>query len=182
MRTRRTPTTATGAVAAALVITLTGCGDTDTTDSSPPDTADTEDAPEDTDSADADTTDTDTAGDADAVEDTPDTPEDTEDAGADSDVEITSHGHADHHLWGPDSYVVAYEITNSGDEAASYFVAIEFFDGDGDWIGGTGVTADHLGPGKSTEADTAPLDVEIDHGDIADIADAQIGQVDRTAD
>jgi hypothetical protein len=99
---------------------------------------------------------------------------------ATEDVEIVRAGVMDHDVWGPGSYVVEYEITNNGQEAADYFVQLEFLDADGDLLGTTGVTADQLGPGKTNAGDTAPLDAEIDNGTLADIRDVRVSEVDRT--
>ncbi|MFC7791339.1 FxLYD domain-containing protein [Streptomyces cinereoruber] len=110
---------------------------------------------------------TDDAGEAPAVE------------GA-KDVKIVKSGVEDHPTWGPKAYVVRYEITNHGDEAANYFVQLEFLDADGDVLGSTGVTADKLGPGKTSRGDSAPLDVEIQNGKISDIRSVRVSQVDRT--
>ncbi|MBN3932031.1 hypothetical protein IQ279_20785 [Streptomyces verrucosisporus] len=100
--------------------------------------------------------------------------------GAGRDVEITASGVRDHDTWGENAYVVEYRITNSGEEAANYFVGLEFLDADGDVLGSTGVTADKLGPGKSKKGETAPLDVEIENGELADIRDVRVAMVDRT--
>lgn len=99
---------------------------------------------------------------------------------ATGDVTIVHAGVMDHDVWGPGAFVVEYEITNSTDEAQNYFASIEFLDADGDVLGSTGVTADQLGPGKTHSGDTAPLPVEIDNGEMADIVEARVSLVDRT--
>lgn len=99
---------------------------------------------------------------------------------ATGDVEIVRAGVMDHDVWGPGSYVVEYEITNNSSEPADYFVQLEFLDADGDVLGTTGVTADQLGPGKTSIGDTAPLDAEIENGTLADIHDVRVSEVDRT--
>ncbi|MFF1962955.1 hypothetical protein ACFVW5_04905 [Streptomyces sp. NPDC058232] len=96
------------------------------------------------------------------------------------DVTIVRSGVEDHEVWGPGAYVVHYKITNSGKGAADYFAQLEFLDADGDVLGTTGVTADKLGPGKSKQADTAPLESEIENGKPSDIRDVRVTQVDRT--
>lgn len=101
-------------------------------------------------------------------------------AGASKDVKIVSSGVKDHETWGPKAFVVAYEITNHGDEAASYFAQLEFLDADGDVLGSTGVTADKLGPGKTHKGDIAPLEAEITNGKPGDIKSVRVSQVDRT--
>ncbi|MFD8592315.1 FxLYD domain-containing protein [Streptomyces sp. NPDC059637] len=106
--------------------------------------------------------------------------EDEEAAAAMRDVEITGSGVEDHDVWGPGAYVVRYKVTNGGNEAADYFVGLEFLDKDGDVLGSTGVTADKLGPGKTKEADAAPLEAEIENGEIADIRSVRVSEVQRT--
>lgn len=96
------------------------------------------------------------------------------------DVKIVRSGFEDHDVWGPDSYVVEYEITNGGKDAANYFVGLEFLDSDGDVLGSTGVTADKLGAGKSNRGDTAPLEAEITNGDLGDIRSVRVSDVERT--
>lgn len=95
-------------------------------------------------------------------------------------VKIVKSGFRDHDVWGPDAYVVEYEITNKGNDAADYFVQLEFLDVDGDRLGTTGVTADKLGAGKSKKADTAPLDAEIENGEMTDIKSVKVVEVQRT--
>ncbi|MEV0322362.1 hypothetical protein ACIBKX_28215 [Streptomyces sp. NPDC050658] len=96
------------------------------------------------------------------------------------DVALTRKGREKHEVWG-DTYVFHWKITNSGKEAADYFAQVEFFDKDGDFLGSTGITAERLGPGKSSKGDSAPLDAEITNGKIADIADAKVAEVTRTS-
>lgn len=109
--------------------------------------------------------------------------DDSEDtAGAEhlDDVKITKSGVEDHETWGPGAYVVHYKVTNHGDDAASYYAGLEFLDSDGDVLGTTGITADKLGAGKSKSGDTSPLPVEIENGEITDIKDVRVSEVDRT--
>ncbi|ESP95899.1 hypothetical protein B591_29749 [Streptomyces sp. GBA 94-10 4N24] len=96
------------------------------------------------------------------------------------DVELGEAGFQDHDVWGPGAYVTPYSITNRGDGAASYFVGLEFLDADGDVLGSTGVTADKLGPGKTSKGDTAPLEAEIQNGELADIRSVRVSTVERT--
>lgn len=104
-----------------------------------------------------------------------------EDAPAASrDVRIVSSGVEDHETWGPRAFVVRYEVTNGGGEAADYFAQFEFLDADGDVLGSTGVTADKLGAGKTHKGDTAPLPAEITNGDLADIKKVRVSTVERT--
>ncbi|MGW1318550.1 hypothetical protein [Streptomyces sp. NPDC002426] len=106
--------------------------------------------------------------------------EDAPAAKAPKDATIVGSGFEDHETWGPGAYVVRYEITNSGDEAADYFVGLEFLDADGDVLGSTGVTADKLGPGKTNKGDTAPLESEISNGPMSAIKSVRVSEVDRT--
>ncbi|MFF3096762.1 hypothetical protein [Streptomyces cyaneofuscatus] len=91
-----------------------------------------------------------------------------------------SSGVEDHETWGPQAFVVRYEVTNGGGEAADYFAQFEFLDADGDVLGSTGVTADKLGAGKTHKGDTAPLPAEITNGDLADIKKVRVSTVERT--
>ncbi|MEU3556133.1 FxLYD domain-containing protein [Streptomyces fragilis] len=95
------------------------------------------------------------------------------------DARILESGFEDHATWGPGSYVVRYEITNGGKDAAHYFVGFEFLDADGDVLGSTGVTADGLGPGRTKRGDTAPLASEIENGPLKSIADVRVSTVER---
>lgn len=97
------------------------------------------------------------------------------------DARIIRSGFRDHETWGPGAYVVEYKITNGGAEAADYFVGLEFIDKDDDVLGSTGVTADKLGPGKSSAGDTAPLEAEIRNGTLSDIVSVRVSEVDRNA-
>lgn len=99
---------------------------------------------------------------------------------AQADVRIVKAGVENHPVWGPHAYVVHYEVTNHGTQAADYFAQLEFLDKDGDHLGDTGITADKLGVGKSKTGDIAPLDAEIQNGKIADIRSVRVTQVDRT--
>lgn len=92
------------------------------------------------------------------------------------DVTITKAGFANDELYGPNSYVVHYKITNSTDSAKDYQVGLRFLDKDGDQLGSTGVGAETLGAGKSKVGKTAPMDVEIDNGKISDIKTVEVGR------
>lgn len=150
--TRRTIAAA-AALTAALALTSCGAGDTDSGDSSKPEPSSSS-----------------TDGDG--------NPEDADTHT--SDAKLAKQGVEDHETWGPGAYVVHYEITNSGNEAADYFVMIEFLDSDGDVLGTTGITADKLGAGKTNRGDTSPLPAEIDNGEMSDIETARVGEVERT--
>ncbi|WP_371097147.1 hypothetical protein [Streptomyces sanglieri] len=102
-------------------------------------------------------------------------------APASKDVRIVKAGVEDHQTWGPKAYVVHYEAKNSSDTTAAYYAEIEFLDKDGDHLGQTGITVDKLGPGKTSEGNTAPLEAEIRNGKQSDIRSARVTKVDRTA-
>ncbi|MFC8723703.1 hypothetical protein [Streptomyces bacillaris] len=102
-------------------------------------------------------------------------------AEASADVTIVGSGVEDHETWGEKAYVVQYEITNGGQQAANYFAQLEFLDSDGDVLGSTGVTAEKLGVGKTHRGDIAPLPAEITNGQIADIQTVRVSEVDRSA-
>lgn len=104
---------------------------------------------------------------------------DEKEASHKKDVTITKSGVEDHEGWGDGAYVVHYKITNGGDVQADYFAGLEFLDADGDVLGTTGITADKLGPGKSSTGDTAPVESEIENGKMTDIRDVRVSQVDR---
>ncbi|MFK0063406.1 hypothetical protein ACIQTN_29775 [Streptomyces werraensis] len=99
---------------------------------------------------------------------------------ASKDVVITKAGVENHATWGDGAYVVHYKITNHGDDVADYFAEIRLVDKDGDHLGQTGVTADRLGPGKSSSGDIGVLEAEITNGKLSDIVGAKVGTVDRT--
>ncbi|MFJ9200956.1 hypothetical protein [Streptomyces flaveolus] len=96
-----------------------------------------------------------------------------------ADVKLVKKGWEDHDVWGPHSYVVHWELTNTGKEQGNFFAGLDFLDKDGDVLGSTGITADKVGPGKTARGDSASLDVEIDKGEISDIVDAKVSTVER---
>jgi hypothetical protein len=101
-------------------------------------------------------------------------------AEASKDVKVVKSGYQDHEMYGPNAFIVEYEITNSGDAAADYFVQFEFLDADGDVLGSTGVTADKLGVGKTNKGETAPLEAEITNGPMDAIKSVRVSEVART--
>ncbi|MFZ4266555.1 hypothetical protein [Streptomyces arboris] len=104
-----------------------------------------------------------------------------EDAPAASrDVRIVSSGVEDHETWGPRAFVVRYEVTNGGGEAADYYAGLDFLDSAGRVLGSTGITAEKVGPGATAKGDTSPLPVEIDKGKTADIVGVRVTEVERT--
>jgi hypothetical protein len=94
-------------------------------------------------------------------------------------VRIVSSGFEDHEVWGPHSYVVRWELTNTGESAGDFFAGLDFLDADGDVLGSTGITANKVGPGKTAKGDTAPLPVEIDKGSVKDIKGVKVSEVER---
>lgn len=106
-------------------------------------------------------------------------PEKSEASAAPADVKLVKQGWEDHEVWGPHSYVVHWELTNAGTKAGNFYAGLEFLDADGDVLGSTGITADKLGPGKTSRGDAAPLDVEITNGKMADIKKARVSEVER---
>lgn len=107
----------------------------------------------------------------------PEAAEEKQDAPAE--VKIVKSGFEDHDVWGPNSYVVHWELTNTGDKAGNFFAGLDFLDADGDVLGSTGITADKLGPGKTSKGNIAPLDVEITNGEMGDIKDVKVSDVER---
>ncbi|MGW3971148.1 hypothetical protein ACWEFD_17850 [Streptomyces ardesiacus] len=98
---------------------------------------------------------------------------------APADVKLVKQGWEDHEVWGPHAYVVHWEVTNTGDAAGNFFAGLEFLDKDGDVLGSTGITAEKLGPGKTSTGDSAPLDAEITNGKMSDIKSARVSGVER---
>jgi hypothetical protein len=100
-------------------------------------------------------------------------------ASAPAKVEIVSAEHQNHDTWGPDAFVVKWELTNTGDTAGDFYAGLDFVGADQDVLGSTGITADKVGPGKTATGETAPLEVEIDKGKIADITGVKVTEIQR---
>lgn len=98
---------------------------------------------------------------------------------APAEVKIVKSGYENHDTWGENAYVVYWELTNTGDEEGNFFAGLDFLDADGDVMGSTGITADKLGPGKTAKGNIAPLDVEIDKGDINAIKGVRVSEIER---
>lgn len=96
---------------------------------------------------------------------------------APGDAKLTKVGREDDDVWGKNSYVVHYAITNPGKGPGDYFVQVEFLDKDGDVLGR--VTVDKLSADKSSKGGTVPLKEEITNGKLSDIKDARISEVTR---
>ncbi|MDI9836238.1 hypothetical protein [Streptomyces sp. KAU_LT] len=98
---------------------------------------------------------------------------------APAEVKIVKAGYEDSDTWGPHSYVVHWELTNTGSKAGNFYAGLDFTDADGDVMGSTGITADKVGPGKTATGETAPLEVEIDKGDPDKIKGVEVSEVER---
>ncbi|MGW4007903.1 hypothetical protein [Streptomyces sp. NPDC004763] len=96
-----------------------------------------------------------------------------------ADVKIVKAGYEDHEVWGDNAYVVYWELTNTGDKAGNFYAGLDFLDKDGDVLGSTGITADKVGPGKTAKGNASPLDVEIDKGEMSDIKDVRVTDIER---
>lgn len=99
---------------------------------------------------------------------------------APADVRIVSAKFMDHETWGDNAYVVRWELTNTGSRQGNFYAGLDFLDKDGDVLGSTGITADKVGSGKTAKGEASPLDVEIDKGDLADIKDVKVSEVEQT--
>lgn len=98
---------------------------------------------------------------------------------APADVTLVKQGWEDHEVWGDNAYVVHWELTNTGAEAGNFYAGLEFLDADGDVLGSTGITADKLGPGKTSTGNSAPLEAEITNGPMSAIKSARVSEVER---
>ncbi|EMF31126.1 hypothetical protein H114_00817 [Streptomyces gancidicus BKS 13-15] len=98
---------------------------------------------------------------------------------APAEVKIVKAGYEDHETWGEHAYVVYWELTNTGSEQGNFYAGLDFLDADGDVVGSTGLTADKVGPGKTAKGNLAPLDVEIDKGDINAIKGVRVAEIER---
>ncbi|MFE4633195.1 hypothetical protein ACFRJ1_07420 [Streptomyces sp. NPDC056773] len=91
------------------------------------------------------------------------------------DVTITKAGNKPE--YGIKKYEVEYKITNSGTQAASYFVEFEAYDKDGDFLGESSASAKRLGVGKSETGDVTFYDHSIKGQDPAVIASVKVKEV-----
>lgn len=98
---------------------------------------------------------------------------------APADVKIVKSGYENHEVWGDNAYVVYWELTNTGDKQGHFYAGLDFLDADGDVLGSTGITADKVGPGKTAKGNTAPIDAEIDKGDMSAIKDVRVTDIER---
>ncbi|MFD5143149.1 hypothetical protein [Streptomyces sp. NPDC058401] len=91
------------------------------------------------------------------------------------DVVITKAGNKPE--YGTKKYEAAYKITNSGTQAASYYIKFEAYDKDGDYLGESSATAKRLGVGKSETGEVTFYDHTIKEQDPAVIASVKVKEV-----
>lgn len=75
------------------------------------------------------------------------------------------------------TYNIAFTVTNSGDEAANYWIEFEAYDKDGDFLGSTGSSVERLGPGKTKTDETSFYDETVENGKLADIDTVKVKEV-----
>lgn len=75
------------------------------------------------------------------------------------------------------TYNIAFTVTNSGDEAANYWIEFEAYDKDGDFLGSTGSSVERLGPGKTKTDETSFYDETVENGKLADIDTVKVKKV-----
>ncbi|MDX2759116.1 FxLYD domain-containing protein [Streptomyces europaeiscabiei] len=93
----------------------------------------------------------------------------------DADVKVTQQGSKTE--YGTTTYDIAFTVTNSGDEAANYWIEFEAYDKDGDFLGSTGSSVERLGPGKTKTDETSFYDETVENGKLADIDTVKIKKV-----
>lgn len=98
-----------------------------------------------------------------------------EDSVHDKDVKVTQQGSKTE--YGTTTYDVAFTVTNSGDEAANYWIEFEAYDKDGDFLGSTGSSVERLGPGKTKTDETSFYDETVENGKLADIETVKVKKV-----
>ncbi|MCJ0868077.1 hypothetical protein [Streptomyces sp. AP-93] len=91
------------------------------------------------------------------------------------DVVITKAGNKPE--YGIKKYEATYKITNSGTQAASYWIKFEAYDKDGDFLGESHASAKRLGVGKSETGDVTFYDHTIKEQDPAVIASVKVKEV-----
>ncbi|WP_329386192.1 hypothetical protein OG625_27180 [Streptomyces sp. NBC_01351] len=91
------------------------------------------------------------------------------------DVVITKAGNKPE--YGIKKYEANYKITNSGTQAASYWIKFEAYDKDGDFLGESHASAKRLGVGKSETGDVTFYDHTIKEQDPAVIASVKVKEV-----
>lgn len=93
----------------------------------------------------------------------------------DKDVKVTQQGSKTE--YGTKTYDIAFTVTNSGDEAANYWIEFEAYDKDGDFLGSTGSSVERLGPGKTKTDETSFYDETVENGKLADIDTVKVKKV-----
>ncbi|GAB3969093.1 FxLYD domain-containing protein [Streptomyces sparsus] len=93
----------------------------------------------------------------------------------DKDVKITEQGAESE--YDINTYRVTFTVTNSGKEAANYWIEFEAYDQDGDFLGGTGSSVERLGPGKTKNAEIDFYDETVENGELADIDTVKVKKV-----
>ncbi|MET9539023.1 FxLYD domain-containing protein [Streptomyces sp. NPDC006553] len=105
------------------------------------------------------------------------------DAGPSSgDVTITKQGFEDSGVYGDHSWMVHYTVTNSGTEAADYFVRVSLYDKDGKKIGLSGAVSQHIRPGATVEDRIVSVSKDMTSGTTADISSAEVTEVERVSE
>lgn len=92
-----------------------------------------------------------------------------------ADVKVTQQGSKTE--YDVTTYDIAFTVTNSGDEAANYWIEFEAYDKDGDFLGSTGSSVERLGPGKTKTDKTSFYDETVENGKLADIATVKVKKV-----
>lgn len=93
----------------------------------------------------------------------------------DKDVKVTGQGAKTE--YGTTTYDIEFTVTNSGGEAANYWIEFEAYDKDGDFLGSTGSSVERLGPGKTKTDETSFYDETIENGKLADIDTVKVKEV-----
>ncbi|MFJ6794942.1 FxLYD domain-containing protein [Streptomyces sp. NPDC091268] len=98
---------------------------------------------------------------------------------ASGDVVITKQGFEDSAVFGPHSWMVRYTITNSGTDAADYFVTLKLADKAGKQIGKSSAVTTNVRPGASTEDRIVSLPRDMTTGTTANISASEVVKVER---
>ncbi|MBB1260498.1 FxLYD domain-containing protein [Streptomyces alkaliterrae] len=93
-----------------------------------------------------------------------------------ADVRIVSQGAETE--YGVTGYRVRLTVTNSGSKAANYWVVVEAYDKDDDYLGQTHASVERLGPGKTWRDDVTFYDETIENGELAEVRTVKVKQVD----
>jgi hypothetical protein len=93
----------------------------------------------------------------------------------DKDVKVTSQGPKTEYDF--TTYRIAFTVTNSGSEAANYWITLEAYDKDGDFLGSTGSSVERLGPGKTKTDEVDLYDEMIENGKLSDVDTVKVKKV-----